>query len=166
MNFLAGNKKNDWFLARKHQENQEKRYCCLAVLVLGHTCSWSWAPQPLHDIRTSRHQDFRTSGHQDIRTSGHQDFRTSGLQDIRTSELQKFVYRCISNWIYIYLKMNSWWTLLNIIMLFGQFWRNQEISWGKCSFPARNFLVPNFLFSCQEMCHSSLHYKNYEVTIV
>ena len=26
---------------------------------------------------------------------------------------------------------------------------------GKCHFPAGNFLVPNFLFSCLEMCHSN-----------
>ena len=28
LNFLPGNRKNDWFPAKKHQENQEKIYCC------------------------------------------------------------------------------------------------------------------------------------------
>ena len=33
----------------------------------------------------------------------------------------------------------------------------------KYRFPAGNFLVPNFLFSCQEMCHSSTYANTYAI---
>ena len=42
---------------------------------------------------------------------------------------------------------------------FGQFWQNQEISWENAIFLQEIswYLISCFLFSCQEMCHSSVH---------
>ena len=40
---------------------------------------------------------------------------------------------------------------------FGQFWKNQEISWENAVFLQEIswYLMSYFLFSCQEMCHST-----------
>ena len=72
LNFLPGNRKNDWFPARKHQENQEK------------SIADSWAYK---------------EGHQDIRTSGLQDFRTSGLQDIKNWFIDVNSIECTSRYL-------------------------------------------------------------------
>ena len=46
---------------------------------------------------------------------------------------------------------------------FGQFWQNQEISWGNAIFLQEIswYLISCFLFSCQEMCHSNRYLPHY-----
>ena len=116
----------------------------------------------LQDIRTSGHQDFRTSGLQNIRTSafrtsGLQDFRTSGHLDIRTSGLQDFRtsghqdFRTSGH-----QKIPEWGRLHGTDWFWPIFTKTGNFL-GKCRFPAGNFQVPTFLFSCQEMCHSKFY---------